>query len=257
LRALRWGFAANATSLERLRQLGLDGNLSELSGNTKYDRALSQPVTENPQENNHNLAGTPRRVIFASVHPDDWGSIAQAVMRCASRGDVSVVLAPRHPEKVAWFEDKLQSMKILYILRSQEVTRDRTESEHQGDSQKVVLLLDTLGELSSFYEPGSLVCLGGTFFPLGGHNPLEAAAAGSVVVVGPHVHKIRDEILALKQAEGLIQVESDQVLETVLNKTLDSSAELLGTGARAKSAALSFQGAAGRVCTRLQQLEIL
>ena len=55
-----------------------------------------------------------------------------------------------------------------------------------------VLLLDTLGELAQVYALASVVFVGGSLVPSGGHNILEPAVAGKAVVVGPHMENFQE-----------------------------------------------------------------
>ena len=55
-----------------------------------------------------------------------------------------------------------------------------------------MLVLDTLGELASVYALATVVFVGGSLVPAGGHNVLEAAVAGKAVVVGPHMENFQE-----------------------------------------------------------------
>ena len=75
-----------------------------------------------------------------------------------------------------------------------------------------VLLLDTLGELAQVYALATVVFVGGSLVPAGGHNVLEAAVAGKAVIVGPHMENFQ-EIADQFRAEGaLVQVRSAEEL---------------------------------------------
>jgi 3-deoxy-D-manno-octulosonic-acid transferase len=49
-----------------------------------------------------------------------------------------------------------------------------------------VLLLDSVGELPSFYAAADLAFVGGSLVAVGGHNLLEPAALGRPVLTGPY-----------------------------------------------------------------------
>src|SRR5207244_10065893 len=68
-----------------------------------------------------------------------------------------------------------------------------------------VLVLDTLGELAQVYPLATVVFVGGSLMPAGGHNILEAAVAGKPVVVGPHMENFQ-EIADEFQGEGALSV---------------------------------------------------
>ena len=50
-----------------------------------------------------------------------------------------------------------------------------------------ILVGDTMGELALFFGAADVAFVGGSLVPTGGHNILEACAAGVPVVFGPHM----------------------------------------------------------------------
>ena len=71
-----------------------------------------------------------------------------------------------------------------------------------------MLLLDSLGELSQLYALASVVFVGGSLVPSGGHNILEPAVAGKPVVVGPHMENFQEIADQFRAEEALVQVAS-------------------------------------------------
>jgi 3-deoxy-D-manno-octulosonic-acid transferase len=49
-----------------------------------------------------------------------------------------------------------------------------------------VWLVDTLGELLTFYAAADVAFVAGSLVPIGGHNLLEPAALGLPILTGPH-----------------------------------------------------------------------
>ena len=70
------------------------------------------------------------------------------------------------------------------------------------------ILLDTTGELKAVYSIASVAFVGGTLAPYGGHNPLEPAAQGVPVVLGPHTESCRDSAAALVEGAAAVVVRS-------------------------------------------------
>ena len=66
--------------------------------------------------------------------------------------------------------------------------RVQARSELRGqDSDAPIVLLDTIGELACLFQVASVVFVGGSLVPAGGHNLLEPAVLGKAIVVGPHM----------------------------------------------------------------------
>jgi 3-deoxy-D-manno-octulosonic-acid transferase len=61
-----------------------------------------------------------------------------------------------------------------------------------------VLLVDEIGVLDEAYRQSSCAFIGGSLFPFGGHSPLEAAACGRAILIGPHTEN------CARAAEGLV-----------------------------------------------------
>ena len=55
-----------------------------------------------------------------------------------------------------------------------------------------VFVVDTLGELMTFYACADVAFVGGSLQPIGGHNLLEPAAVGTAIVTGPHLHNFAE-----------------------------------------------------------------
>jgi 3-deoxy-D-manno-octulosonic-acid transferase len=95
--------------------------------------------------------------------------------------------------------------------------------------------LDTLGELAQVYPFASVVFVGGSLVPAGGHNILEPAMAGKAVVVGPHMENFREIAEQFRSDEALAQVHSVEDLARQVSSLLtdDGRRERMGERARA------------------------
>ncbi len=66
--------------------------------------------------------------------------------------------------------------------------RSCRRSLHQGPRKDDhIYIADTLGELGLFYRLCPLCVVGGSFVPIGGHNPIEPAQLGCQIFYGPHI----------------------------------------------------------------------
>ena len=53
-------------------------------------------------------------------------------------------------------------------------------------SQAQVILGDTMGQMIYLYGVAQIAFIGGSLVAHGGHNPIEAAATGLPLIMGPH-----------------------------------------------------------------------
>ena len=90
--------------------------------------------------------------------------------------DLLLILVPRHPER---------GDEVAKTISVHDLTYNRRTTNDMPDTQTQVYLADTLGETGLWYALSPIVFLGGSFAPVGGHNPFEPAYAGAVVVHGP------------------------------------------------------------------------
>ncbi len=243
--------AQNDAYAQRFAAIGAAPGITHVTGNTKFDgvttgidaKARSRLRTENGFQ-----PGQPI-LIFGSTRPGDE-ALAAACWRalCKDLPGLRLIVAPRHlerlPEAVAAFSEP--------ILRRSEVKEGRSP-----DGERV-FLLDTVGELVSFYAIASVAVVGGSFYPgVNGHNPLEPAALGVPTVFGPYMSNFTDPARALLAARGAIQVSRPEDLCAALRSLLADPAEQRQLGTRARKAVLDNQGAIDRnVDLVLAQLDL-
>jgi 3-deoxy-D-manno-octulosonic-acid transferase len=81
-----------------------------------------------------------------------------------------------------------------------------------------VILLDTLGELPSFYRLATVAFVGGSLSDVGGHNLLEPAMWRKPVFFGPFTGHMKETAERMKSTGGGKEVATDNELFTeVLN----------------------------------------
>jgi 3-deoxy-D-manno-octulosonic-acid transferase len=213
------------THADRIRALGAPPGRVRVSGNLKFD-ALTEPRP--PAELSALASGAGALWVAGSTMAGEDELVLHALREVrAVRPDARLVLAPRRPERFADVPALAQAAGFLCVKRSALGGAPWREGE--------VLLLDTMGELAGVYALATVVFVGGSLVPTGGHNVLEAAICGKAVVVGPHMENFH-EIAALFRGEGaLVQIDSAERLgpETLALLQDDERRELIGRRARA------------------------
>src|SRR5206468_11830184 len=92
-----------------------------------------------------------------------------------------------------------------YVKRSQPLGAQVVDAE--------VLLLDTLGELSSFYRAAALAFVGGSLVKgPGGHSVIEPALARVPVCFGPYTRNFMTVVEELKREGGGYEVRDEASL---------------------------------------------
>jgi 3-deoxy-D-manno-octulosonic-acid transferase len=204
---------------ERMRRLGLASNRVFVSGNVKFDapdEAGEQLLTKELRERFHFNDGRPLAVA-ASTHAPEERIIIEAFKQLRSthgNEQVRLLIAPRHPERFAEVAQLLESSGFAWARRS--------DAGSERDSACDVILLDSIGELRAVYPLASIVFVGGSIAPKGGHNILEPAMVGACTVTGAHTFNFTAIVRAFLEADALVQLPSlsDGEASSTLAKTL-------------------------------------
>jgi 3-deoxy-D-manno-octulosonic-acid transferase len=158
--------------------------------------------------------------------------------------NMTMLLAPRHPERFDPVVDLLQKGGIHFLRRSQ---WDGTSIAGK------VFLLDSIGELAALYALADVAFVGGSLVPSGGHNILEPARYGAAIVVGEHTKNFRD-IVDLFRAQRAVRVTSPSNLVQDFTDLLANEAERIALGQRAVETMQAQAGATERTLNALGQL---
>jgi 3-deoxy-D-manno-octulosonic-acid transferase len=90
-------------------------------------------------------------------------------------------------------------------------------------TQKDVIILDTMGELSKMYSICSFAFIGGSFNKTGGHNPLEATVYDKPTITGPSIHNFRDIYWLLSRSDAGKIVKNPEQLSDYIEKLLSDA----------------------------------
>ncbi len=208
--------AQTDTDAQRYRDMGADVDRVVTCGNLKFDVHIPYSVVERGRALRQFLSVNRPIWIAASTHEGEESHIlaAYAKVRAECPGCL-LILAPRHPERCRAVEELSRAAGLDTVLRSREA---------EYDSATNVLILDTLGELASFYACSDVAFVGGSLVPVGGHNLLEPACLGVPVLSGPHVSSCEEVFLLLCNAGAAEMVENpDQLAASVLRLLADGN----------------------------------
>ncbi len=151
-------------------------------------------------------------ILAASTH-DGEELLCLEAMAALAHADVFMVFAPRHP---------VRGDAVMGLLAQGTRRFSAGVLPQKGDS---AYLVDALGQMDSLFAAADLVLMGGSFAPLGGHNPLEPAAAGVPVLCGPHLFKNQadyDALIAAGQCRKLDKTDRETLTEAIEHALSDS-----------------------------------
>lgn len=230
---------------QRFISLGASQATVKMCGSTKFDIPNSQLDARQRAEENATLGlrGDAPCFIAGSVREGEYQQVIAAYCQARqSLPELQLIIAPRHPEYFA---------EVGKALESQRVSFNRISSCDTTTEMRPALLVDTLGELNRLYPIADTAFVGGTLVPVGGHNPLEPAAAGLPIFFGPHTENVRDlaeELLAQGAAK---RVYSSEELASALVSLLRDTTLYKGASEAALAVCQRHRGAVARIVEEL------
>jgi 3-deoxy-D-manno-octulosonic-acid transferase len=162
-----------------------------------------------------------------------------------------LVIVPRHAERfeavAAWLA--LQGEPVLRrSANAAAPTPDRS-------ARPPVILIDTIGELSSVWGLADVAYVGGSLRAgRGGQNMMEPAAFGAAVLFGPHTENFRETVEHLLARDGARRVADAAGLAAALRDDLDDPESAAARGAAGRAYVLAQNGAADRTLVELDRL---
>ncbi|WP_350432112.1 lipid IV(A) 3-deoxy-D-manno-octulosonic acid transferase [Shewanella sp. H8] len=202
---------------ERFIDLGVEAQRIHVCGSVKFDLTID-PIKK---QQAIALRAEWHRVnspiwVAGSVHPGEFEAILTAHKQLLSHfPDALLIMAPRHPEQF--------NLAAITVTQSG-LTLARRSMNDEVNAKTQVLLGDTMGELVMLYGAADQAFIGGTLINNGGHNPLEPAAMGLPVYVGPNHWDFAEITQLLADAGALTCISSaDELAQELQNKFTDNN----------------------------------
>ena len=154
-----------------------------------------------------------------------------------------IIIAPRHTSRADEVKKICMENGFEFTLRS------KREEQHGN-----LMILDTLGELSTLYGAAEVAVIGGSFIPHGGQNPLEALSWKVPVVFGPHMENFKEISNKLIEAGGARRsVNADELFESVTH-WLDDPNERKNAGLAGHDVIVKNRGAMQKTIEEVESL---
>ncbi|MBI4682253.1 MAG: 3-deoxy-D-manno-octulosonic acid transferase [Nitrospirae bacterium] len=214
---------------ERIMDIGADRHKVSVMGNFKFDIDFKE--TAPPQW----LTGINNKILLAaSTHKGEEEIILDAYNSIRNKiHGIKLILAPRHPERFNEAEEIIGKSGIGYIRRS-EISQRSVENNHELQAFPDIILLDTIGELSSVFSKASVAFIGGSLVPVGGHNIMEPAYWSKPIIFGPHMENFPIAREFLDNNAAVRVDNSADITETVI-ELLTNSEKAVNMGRSARS----------------------
>jgi len=238
--------AQSREDAERFCSIGSSPERTHVVGNIKFDFSLPANI-ETQGAALRRLLGMDRPVwVAGSTHAKEEDVLIAAHRQIRARyAQALLVLVPRHPPRFEEVAASLAQQGVKYVTRS-------SGAGTSGDTE--VFLVDTLGELLSFYAAADVAFVGGTLVPIGGHNLLEPAALGLPVLAGPNNFNSADIARLLVECGAVRIVHDPAELAAAVGELLANPTARSAMGARGRKAVEDNRGAVARLMAFLEPL---
>ncbi len=204
----------SAADTERIINMGADKEKVERTGNLKFEheaRDISSDTVKKLKDS-MNLTEDKDIIIAGSTHRGEDEEVIKAYLSVVKEvKDAILIIAPRHLDRLSEIEDILKRYNLFFI-------RKTIIKKSEALSKYHVILLDTIGELSALYSIASVVFVGGSLVPVGGHNILEPALYKKPVLFGPYMHNFKEIAEGFKNKKAAIEINSsDEMAREIIN----------------------------------------
>jgi 3-deoxy-D-manno-octulosonic-acid transferase len=204
-------FVQDLNSHELLKNSGIM-NVS-VSGDTRFDRVyeIQKKVDKHPKVQQF------RQDVLVLIAGSSWQHDENIVIQYWKEHSykLKLIIAPHevHTGNIKRIQALVGDRHILF-----------SELHNQPVKNKDVLIVDTIGHLSSLYQYGDVAFIGGGFGK-GIHNTLEAATFGLPVFFGPH-HKKFKEAVDLIEHGGAFTVNDYHEFKTTFDNLVENPSSL-------------------------------
>jgi 3-deoxy-D-manno-octulosonic-acid transferase len=265
--------------------LGAPAPRVSVSGNLKYD--IGKKTEESRLRNMVRALdemfalGRSPLIVAGSTSDGEEEMLVAAFEELRQReglGKTRLLIAPRHPERFDAVARLLDSTRLRYVRRSAYAQQTEvavavaTEEGAPGFNASIsgpspseaqaadVILLDSIGELAALYAAASVVFVGGSLVPKGGHNILEPAFYSRPIVVGPHMENFREIAEEFRRREAVIMLrrahdrELGEALRDALVVLLTDAEQARRLGERACRVVSENRGATARTVEAIARM---
>jgi 3-deoxy-D-manno-octulosonic-acid transferase len=199
-------FVQNEASKTLLNEINIS-NVT-VSGDSRFDRVQQTINSPNHYPLIEKFKGHSKIIVIGSCWPEDMDVLYDFIN--SSSVDLKFIVAPHlvGESHVKMLEKRLE---VDHVRITEAVTEEL-------DTKKV-MIIDTMGMLSSLYQYGEMAYIGGAFRD-GVHNILEAVAFGLPVVFGDKNLDKFPETEELMKLGGAFSISNKEQASNILSKLL-------------------------------------
>ncbi|OYQ32586.1 3-deoxy-D-manno-octulosonic acid transferase [Niveispirillum lacus] len=243
LSVFQMALAQTAVEAERLSALGIAD--VRAVGNLKYSAPPLPADLAGLAALSAAIGSRPVWTVASSHAGEEAMAIAAQVELRHRLPDALLLLVPRHPDRGGEVADLLKASGLSFARRS--------EGGRPGPGHGA-FLMDTLGEMGLVFRLAPVTVMGGSFMPVGGHNPIEPALLNSAVIHGPHMFNFAEVVGEMQDAGGVLPVSGPDQIPDAVAGLLSDPLRRQAQAEAARAVALRNATAIDRVMAALSPL---
>jgi len=225
---------------KRFIEVGAEPRAVTVTGNIKHDFTppADRDGTRHKWRQTLGITAAADVIIAGSTHAPEEELLLPVYSEMTAGADQLWLIAPRHLDRLDSIQALLDRTGLSYDLLS---------SLKQGKIRTgTLILVDTFGDLTELFSIATLVFVGGTLAPCGGHNVMEVASWDKVVLFGPHINDFKASAAILEKSGAGFNVATIDEMKTTMESLLQDRDHLAVLQQRAGEAAAAQQGAGKR-----------
>ena len=196
-------FAQSKEDLKRLQSLSdkkieFIGNLKLVTvSNTKKFPDLSKKLTLS--------------IMITSSHKEEEEKLILLIKKLYVKYyKIQFYIAPRHPERSNSIE-KMLNLKKLKCTKESSLINNNSR----------VIIVDSFGNLASYFHKSDIVFLGGSLSKSGGHNPIEPAKYNCAIISGNQVFNWQNIYDEMVKEQACYIINNLEKLEELIEKLIN------------------------------------
>ncbi|MEA3469387.1 MAG: 3-deoxy-D-manno-octulosonic acid transferase [Thermodesulfobacteriota bacterium] len=240
--------AQSEKDVQRVENIIGSGKNVILCNTMKFDQPL--PLATGSEDKTafvHEVFGDYFQIISAaSTHPGEEKMILEVFQHLQTQfNGLKLILTPRHTERSGEVEKIISQYSLSYSLL-------KTDSPGTGVD---VLLVNTTGELIHFLAVSDIVYVGKSMCGnSGGHNIIEPAVFGKVIVHGSQMQNFKQVVEIFQQENASLMVENKKELQDILKRLLADESLRKSYAQRSEQVVTKYRGAIDKTIDALLQL---
>jgi len=228
-------FVQDQPSADRLQELGIK-NVT-VSGDTRFDRVADILTNKSEHKDIEAFCAGNKVLLAGSTWPPDEKILTDALKEFP---DLKLIIAPHEvkEERINQLMETLGAGAARYTI-----------GKPAEWTKKQVLVIDTIGLLSSIYRYADIAYIGGAF-ATGLHNIQEPAVNGMPVIFGPKYANFREAVDLVEQG-GAFTIKSVEELHSIVQSFLENEEQYTNACKISRDYMLGNTGATKKIISGL------